>query len=82
MKHLVNANQTPEMRRTKYNLAIEFGANPSLAYRMRDWHSPKIFRAFNKPTPSLKERREMGLLKAKIDTLITKMESHLSNSED
>ena len=53
---------TPEVRKTKYALAREFGAPPSWAQRIRDWHSPKIFRTFGKEVPSLQDRRAMGLL--------------------
>lgn len=77
--NLVNVKQTPEERRNKYKLAREFGADPSWAARMRDFHSPKIFRWAGKPVPSIAERRTMGLLNS-LDNFIAKMEDKLSKN--
>ncbi len=54
--------QTPEQRKAKYKLARELGAKASLAERMRDWRSAKLFRWAGLPVPSLKSRHEMGLV--------------------
>ena len=54
--------KTAEQRRAAYSLAKEFGATPAQARRIRQWRSPKLFRAYGMAVPSLAERREMGLV--------------------
>lgn len=46
---LVNLWQTSEERSQKYWLARSFGANGSLADRMRDWRLSKIERCYSQP---------------------------------
>lgn len=59
---MIKLKGTPEQRKARYAKARELGATPSLAKAMRDWRSPKPFRAFGIEVPSLRERRTMGLL--------------------
>ena len=54
---LVNNKQLPAERRAKYKLARQLGASRAWALRMRDWHWPKIYRAFGLPAQN---RREVG----------------------
>jgi len=42
VRYLVNATQTPQERREKYNLVRRAGFNCYIAQRLRDWQIPDI----------------------------------------
>ena len=53
--HFVNADQTPEERRFKYQKARSLGMDPEDAKRFRDTHMPKMYRRLGLKVPSRKE---------------------------
>ena len=68
MKNPDFLKKTPKQRKAAYKLAKELGASPTWASRMKDWRSPKLFRAYGLEVPKLKERRVMGLVNPKSKT--------------